>query len=103
MLTCHRYVQIDSGRGRLVDDVGGTTICKNFNYTYPSTICVQYLKILLSSLREKEFQRLTMFKLSLAIVDSPIMGWLHHLKKLITHTQGLFCYLCAISKNSPIM
>ena len=28
---------------------------KNFNYTYPKTICVQYLRILLSSFGEEDF------------------------------------------------
>ena len=49
----------------------------NFNYTFLRTICVQYLRILLSSFGEEDFQRFTsnfnsMFKLSLASI-SPIM------------------------------
>ena len=36
----------------LADNVGGTTIWTNFDYTYPRTICVQYLRILLISFGE---------------------------------------------------
>ena len=61
--------------GYYFDNIGGTTISTNFNYTYSRTICVQYLGILLSSF-EEDFQRFAlkyaMFKLSLAII-LPIM------------------------------
>ena len=39
----------------LADNVGGATIWTNFNYTYPRTICVQYLRNLLSSFGEEVF------------------------------------------------
>ena len=41
---------------KLSDNVGGTTIRTNANNTYPSTICVQYLRILLSSFEKKIFK-----------------------------------------------
>ena len=48
----------------------------NINYTYPRTIRVQYLRILLSNFGKEDFQRFyikfAMFKLSMAII-LPIM------------------------------
>ena len=56
-----------------VDNVGGATILTNFNYTYLRTICVQYLRILLSSFEEEDFSKIcikfAMFRLSLAIIS----------------------------------
>ena len=40
------------------ENVGGATIGKNFNYTDPRTICMQYLRILLSVLEKKIFKGL---------------------------------------------
>ena len=40
------------------NNVGGAAIWKNLNYTYPRNICVQYLRILLSSLEKKIFKGL---------------------------------------------
>ena len=37
---------------KFADNVGGATIYTNFNYTYPTSICVQYQRILLSSFGE---------------------------------------------------
>ena len=102
MLTCHSYVQIDSGHGRLVDNVGGTTICKNFNYTYPSTIfCVQYLKILLSSLRE--FQRVYYVQIVFGYCRFADNGVAPPFEQTNYTYPRTICYLCAISKNSSIM
>ena len=39
------------------DNVGGATIWTNINYTCPTTICVQYPRILFSSLGEEDFQK----------------------------------------------
>ena len=39
------------------NNVGGATIWTNFDYTYPRTICMSYLRILLSSFEEEDFQR----------------------------------------------
>ena len=49
------YVQIVFGY-YFADNVGGATIRTKFNYTYPGTYCVQYLRILFSSLGEKIFK-----------------------------------------------
>ena len=51
----YNYVQIVFGY-YFDDIVGGATIWTNFNYTYPSTIWLQYLKILFSSFGEEDFQ-----------------------------------------------
>ena len=55
-----------------VDNVGGATIRTNFNYKYLRTICVQNLRILLSSFEKEDFSKIcikfAMFRLSLAII-----------------------------------
>ena len=48
------YVQIVFGY-YFANNVGGATISTNFNKTYPRTISVQYLRILLSSFGEEDF------------------------------------------------
>ena len=51
------YVQVVFGY-YFPDNVGGATIETNFNYKYSGTICVQYLRILLSSFGKENFKSL---------------------------------------------
>ena len=37
------------------DNIGGATIWTNFIYTYPRTICVQYLRILFCGFGKEDF------------------------------------------------
>ena len=61
-----------------MDNIGGANIWTNFIYTYPRTICVQYLRILFCGFGKEDFlrfciwiicNRISMFKLFLAIIS----------------------------------